>query len=548
MSRLLCSTALLFALGLSTSVQAETGEGCAGDPELQLVNGEIHTMDAVDTVVSSVLIRDGKFVAVGGEAIPAGECVQTIDLDGKTVVPGLIDNHNHIVVLGLRPGHDTRLENARSIADVQQAIAARAADLDAGEWVTAMGGWATEQLAEKRMPTMAELDAAATDHPVLAYIGFMGPAVANSKGREMLAASGVPIGEDGTLAPGPASLAARKAILAGQTDEDRIRGAHDALTYGASLGLTTNVDMGAMIEPGTPDIENNMMLETVASADPHRMYDPFLALNREGRMPARLRIFFMSMDQAEDFPLTRERVLNQFNLFGDDMLRSSGIGEFATAWPMYGPFREPGNFVPALKFLAERGWAFQQHSLSPAEDDFIASSFEAVNEVTPIADLRWSLAHAPQITPETVERLKAVGAGVAVHPFEFLGTDRGGPPLRMLIDSGVHLGAGSDGAQISTINPWNMISYMVTGVNIAGQLVNADQTISREEALRLYTAANGWFLHEEDVLGTIEPGKYGDLVVLSANYFDPASVPDGEIRDLHSLMTVVGGKIVWQAD
>ena len=195
--------------------------------------------------------------------------------------------------------------------------------------------------------------------------------------------------------------------------------------------------------------------------------------------------------------------------------------------------------------MAQRGWAFQQHSLSLLEDQFIAGAFETVNKTIPIADLRWSVAHVPQIDQTTVNRLKAIGAGIAVHPFRYLsGGTLGGPPLRMIIDSGIRVGAGSDSAQISTLNPWNMIYYMVTGKNVAGRLVNNGQQITRDEAIRLYTVANGWFLREEDRLGSIEEGKLGDVVVLSDDYFDPLRVPDEQIRKLRSVLTVVNGKLV----
>jgi len=250
------------------------------------------------------------------------------------------------------------------------------------------------------------------------------------------------------------------------------------------------------------------------------------------------------MDHNPDVPLTTQRVLNAFSNFGDDMVRTSGIGEFATSWPLFGnPF--PTNFVNALTIVAQRGWAFQQHSLSLLEDQFAAGSFETVNHTIPIANLRWSVAHVPQIDYTTVSRLKAIGAGIAVHPFRYLsGGTFGGPPLRMIIDSGIRVGAGSDSAQISTLNPWNMIYYMVTGKNVAGRLVNNGQQITRDEAIRLYTVANGWFLREEDRLGSIEEGKLGDVVVLSDDYFDPLRVPDEQIRKLRSVLTVVNGKLV----
>src|ERR1700709_1882191 len=168
------------------------------------------------------------------------------------------------------------------------------------------------------------------------------------------------------------------------------RGVLDAMAYSAGVGITTNVDMGEFIEPGTRDVQDSFISDGLASGDPFKMYDPFLALHAEGRLTTRLRIFFLQMDQGTDFPMTRQRVLNSFDHFGDDMMRISGVGEFATSRPLYGPVSEPPNYLPALKFVAAQGWPFQQHSLSLAEDKLIASTFEAVNAVTPIADLRWS--------------------------------------------------------------------------------------------------------------------------------------------------------------
>jgi hypothetical protein len=306
--------------------------------------------------------------------------------------------------------------------------------------------------------------------------------------------------------------------------------------------------MGEFVEPGTRDMKDSFTAETLASGDPFRMYDPFLKLHQQGRLTTRLRVFFLQMDQGTDFPMTRERVLNQFDRFGDDMMKVSGVGEFATSWSLFGKVEAPPNFVPALKFIAARGWAFQQHSLSLAEDKVVAAAFEEVNKQTPIKDLRWSDAHVPHIDQETVDRLKAVGAGIALHPFQYLPNPNQskGPPVRMILASGIHVGAGSDAAQISTLDPWNMIYYLVTGIDAAGRPTNVQDTIDRERALRLYTADNGWFLKEEDRLGSIERGKLADLVVLSADYFDPKAVPDSDIRKLHSVMTVVGGKVIYR--
>jgi predicted amidohydrolase YtcJ len=541
---IIASSLLVAAMIAPGLAHDDDNDRCAGARDLTLINGKIHTLDARNSIVSSVTIRNGKFAAVGREARSDDGCVRTIDLKGRTAVPGLVDNHNHFLLLGLRPGHDTRLETAASIADVQAVIRARTRTVKAGEFITAMGGWVAAQFAENRLPTLAELDAAAPNNPVLVFNTFVGPATTNTPGRTFFTSKGVAVDAMGNIGAGAPSLAALNALRAIQTFADKKQGTLDAMAYSASVGVTTNVDMGGFVIPGTPNIQDSDVFDTLASWDPFTAYDPLLALHDEGKVSVRVRIFFLSMDHNPDVPLTTQRVLNAFSNFGDDMVRSSGIGEFVTSWPLFGnPF--PTNYGAALNIVAQRGWAFQQHSLSLAEDQFIASAFETVNKTFPIADLRWSDAHVPSIDQATVNRLKAVGAGIAVHPFRYLsGGTAGGPPLRMIIDSGIHVGAGSDSAQISTLDPWNMIYYMVTGKNVARKLVNAGQQITREEAIRLYTVENGWFLKEENKLGSIEEGKLGDVVVLNDDYFNPVRVPDESIRTLHSVLTVVDGKVV----
>jgi predicted amidohydrolase YtcJ len=527
------------------SAQTSTGDSCAGARDLRLVNGRIATMDSRNSVVPEVTIQDGRVVAVG--RAPSGRispCTRVINLRGRTAVPGLVDNHNHIILLGIRPGHDTRLETAASIADVQATLKARAKGVPAGQFLTAMGGWNQAQLAEKRLPTLAELDAAAPDHPVLVFQAFTGPAATNSRGKTFFASKGIAVSDAGAIAANAPSVAALNALRAIQTFDDQKRGTLDALAYSASVGVTTNVDMGAFITPGVPDIQGSFTSDNLASADPFHMYDAIAALHRERRVPVRVRMFFLTMDTLPEIPMLKQRLLNMFKGFGDDMVKASGVGEFATSWPLFGQ-PAPTNYEQALQFVAKQGWPFQQHSLSPAEDTLTIDTFEKVNATTPIAPLHWSIAHAPRIDGPTLNRFKALGAGIAVHPFTYLAGGPGsGPPLRTILNSGIHVGAGSDSAQISTLNPWPLIYYMVTGKNSSGQVINDGQQVTRVEALRLYTAANGWFLHEENALGTIEPGKFGDIVVLSDDYFDPAKVSDEAIKKIRSVLTVIDGKIV----
>jgi predicted amidohydrolase YtcJ len=525
---------------------AQTTGPCVGSRDLRLTNGRVHTMDARGAVVPEVTIQNGRFTAVGRANQRLSPCTRTIDLRGRTVVPGLIDNHNHIVLLGIRPGYHTPLESATSIAEIQATLAARAKNVPAGAFITSMGGWNPAQFAEKRLPTLAELDAAAPNHPVLLFLSFTGPAATNTAGRTFLTGRGIEVSDAGVIAANVPSIAALNALRAVQTDDDRRRGTAEAMQYSARVGVTTNVDMGAFNLPGTPQLQGSFEADTLASADQFRMYDAVLSLHRAQAMSTRLRIFLLTMDTRPEVPMLAEKLRNATYGMGDDWLRYSGIGEFASSWPLFGQ-PAPSNYVAALELIARHGWAFQQHSLSAAENELTIKAFETVNQKIPIADLRWSIAHVGVIDRPMIDRFKAIGAGIAVHPFQFLAGGRGGPPLRTIVDSGIHVGAGSDSAQISTLNPWNVIHYMVTGKSSDGKIINEGQTLTRQEALRLYTADNTWFLKEEATLGSIEAGKLADLVVLSGDYFDPKAVPDDAIRKLQSIMTVVDGRVVHDA-
>jgi len=515
---------------------------CAGSRDLRLTNGKIVTLDKQNTVVSEVIIQDGKFTAVGKNGgIRTSPCTRTINLRGRTAVPGLIDNHNHIVLLGMRPGYDIRLETAASIADIQAMLKAKAKTVPAGAFITTLGDFNAKQVVEKRLPTLAELDAALPDHP---YLLNGGGTVTNSRGKVFFESKGILVSPTGVIA-GPGFNAALNALRAIQTFDDKTRGTMDAMNYLTSFGLTTSVDMGAFTIPGTPDMQDASVADNVESLNPWTMYDAFMALHREGKMTHRLRVFFLSQDTRADVPILKQRLLNNFPDFGDGMLKTSGIGEFAAAWRVTAQ-GGPANYETALQLVAKYGWAFQQHTLSLNEGKFTTETFEKVNAVTPIKDLHWSIGHVPKIDRPTLDRLKAIGAGVAVHGWLYLGgtPQNGGPPFRTIVDSGIHVGAGSDAAAVSVFDPWLEIYYMVTGKNSAGEMINPGQQLTRLEALRLYTSENGWYTHEENQLGTIELGKLADVAVLSEDYLDPAKVSEEGIKQLRSVLTVVDGKVV----
>jgi predicted amidohydrolase YtcJ len=521
------------------AAQARGQAAAAAQPvqaeELVFVNGSIHTMDPKNTVVNTVTIRNGRFAAVGGAVPRPAPGRRIIDLRGRTAVPGIIDNHNHIVVMGNRPGYHTPLENATSIADVQAIIAARAAAAPRGAWITTIGGFHRNHLVPSsempRLPTLAELDKAAPNNPVFVSEGFSGPSATNSLGKKFFesAPMPVPVGADGSIAPN-APASGRALLLLRQTlldTAERRRGALDAMNYGLSLGVTTHLDQGVFQATNTPS-------DGAAHEDNYTMHLPFVGLNREGRLPARLRINYLHQDATPELTTLKERLRNTIPFFGDDMIKTGGIGEFIGG---------PKSFVEAAKVIARAGWRAEVHSLSRNDFQQEIQDYETAHKESSIANLRWVVAHVPFITEDWVNRLKAIGGGLSLTSWRYLaGTpDQNGPPFKMILANGIPAGMSSDGMQIAPMNPWLHMYYAVTGNNARGQLINGGQQISRQDVLKLYTANNGWFLREENQLGSIEVGKLGDLVVLNQDYF---TVPDETLKKIGSVMSVVGGKIV----
>ncbi len=489
---------------VSIPTRADERQDCDRTQALALVNGKIHTMDAKNSVVSSVLIRNGKFVEVGRRASDGdGRCTKTINLHGRTAVPGIIDNHNHIILLGLRPGHDTRLENANSIQEVLDTLAARG--------------------------------------------------VTNTLGKAFFESKGVVVGSDGSIAAaifgdprGGPSLDALFELRKLQTFGDELRGLQDAMTYAAGVGVTTHLDQGGFPFPS----EGFTRLDGAADFDRYRAYDSLQALYHQRKLINRIWLNLLHLENDVATPELRARLLNVFPNFGDDMVRVLGIGEFVA-----GPFFPPGpTWQQGARLVAAAGWRLENHSIFDGDFQTIIDGLQTVHDELVVAGdpdgirtLRWVLAHVPFITTEYLTRLKNLGGGVNVlGGWRWLtGTAvQNGPPFRRIVDSGIRVGMSSDGMQISTMSPWINLYYVVTGKNAKGELINDGQQLNRLEAIRLYTAANGWFLNAEDRLGTIETGKLADLIVLSHDYFDPSAVSDLKIKEIHPVLTVVGGKVV----
>ena len=507
--------------------------------DLVLYNGRIHTMDGRDRVASVVAIQDGKIVYVGNDDRAARRNFdgnpKTVNLRGRVAVPGLIDCHNHIVLMGNRPGYHTPLENAYSVADVQNTYRQRARGVSRGRFITTIGGFHFNQFSEVRLPTLAELDKALPHHPAYLSIGFSGPSVTNSLGKEFFESAELPVtvGADGSIASGAETGKATLALRGTLTFDDRKRSVVDAMAYAASMGVTTHLDQGAFQATGTPS-------DGAASEDNYRMHLPFLSVYDEGRGTVRLRINFLHQDTDTNVTTLQQRLLNTFKFFGNDMVRTGAIGEFIAASYFGGPV-----FLEAARRSAQAGWRIEVHSLSATDFQSQIQAFEAVHAETSVKDLRWVVAHVPQINQEYLNRLKAIGGGVNLTGWQYLAGNgpQSGPPFRLIVDNGIPAGMSSDGMQIAPMNPWIHAYYATTGRNARGVQINPGQQISRQELLALYTRDNQWFLGGEDerLLGSLEVGRLGDVVVLSDDYF---TVPAEKLKKIRSVLTVVGGAVV----
>jgi predicted amidohydrolase YtcJ len=494
--------------------------GCGDAPDVNLVNGHFLTMDARNSVARAIAIRNGRIARVG-HPDELGPCGRTINLKGATVIPGLIDSHVHYIRCGLNPGHEVRIiETATSIAEMQAMLAARirqlGTDAPAGDFITCVGGWNTNGLAENRMPTVAELDAAAPQHAVYLSTTGTGGAVTNSIGRAFFASHGVAVNANGTLSSG----AAFSALQSAQTDASKLQGTREAMDFAASLGMTMFHDHGGLsgLQP----------------------YTYALMLWRRGELKVRVRPWFWSGDDS-GILVAEARITNDFNMVGDEVWRQLGVGERINT-----STTNPLN-LDAWKFAAQQGWMVTQHSLTATEVAFHISAYQTAAQFGPIAALRWSLCHVNPITDAQIAAVKALGIALNIQGTSYTsnaGSAPSGPPFRKLLDAGIPCGGGSDATNVAAFNPWLMMSYMTTAKNNAGVVINGDQTITRLEALRMYTLGSAYLSFDDAKLGSIEEGKLADLAVLSD---DPLTVSEANFKRLQSVLTLQAGRIVHQS-
>jgi predicted amidohydrolase YtcJ len=530
--------------------------------ELILHHGRFHTGDPRRPTASAVAIRDGQFLAVGDDAevfAQRGPQTQVVDVRGHCVIPGLNDSHLHLIRGGLNYNLELRWEGVPSLADALRMLREQAARTPHPQWVRVVGGWSEFQFAERRMPTLEEINAAAPDTPVfvlhlydrallnraaLRVVGYTRDTPNPPGGEIQRDASGEPTG---LLIARPNALILYATLAQGPKlpFDHQVNSTRRFMRELNRLGVTSAIDAGGGFQNYPDD------------------YAVIEQLAREGQLTVRLAYNLFTQrpkQELEDFQRWTAMVpLGQ----GDDFYRHNGAGEmlvFSAA--DFEDFLEPRPDLPAametelepvVRHLVAQRWPFRLHATYNESISRMLDVFERVNQDIPFDGLHWLFDHAETISPRNIERVRALGGGIAIqHRMAFQGeyfVDRYGaaaaattPPIQRMLEMGVPVGAGTDATRVASFNPWTSLYWLVTGRTIGGlTLYDEENRLAREKALELWTVGSAWFSSEQGRKGAIQVGQLADLAVLSADYF---TVPEAEIKALESLLTVVGGRIV----
>jgi predicted amidohydrolase YtcJ len=513
-----------------------------------LVNGKVLTGDG--TVKQALAIRGDRILAVGSTSeIRKIKAARVIDLGGRTVIPGLIDSHMHAIRAALSFATEVNWIGAQSLEEALGRIREGAKRAGPGGWLIVAGGWTDQQFKEKRRPTQKELADAAPGHPVYvqwfyAWAMLTEPALEALKiksdadlpgGLKLEMADGKPTGA--IVGPAIAALFSR---LPAPNLAEQVDGTRKFFRELNRLGLTGVIDPGGF----------NMSPET---------YQALFKVWRDGNLSVRVSYSLFSQKAGRELDEFKELAQMTPMGYGDGTLRFNGVGERVT-FGMYNndaPTEEQKNqLYLAAKWAAERGMTLTQHWNNDRSVHHLLEVFERVNREIPIAPLRWSIAHLNDASDASLARMKSLGVGWAMQNAMYFegerfiaergaGAARRAPPVMSALRIGVNVGAGTDAHRVMSYNPFVALQWLLDGRTTGGTQVRAAEEIpSRHEALRLYTSGSAWFDHSDGRRGTLQAGKLADLAVLSKDYL---SAPVSEIGGIESLLTMVGGRIVYAA-
>ena len=533
-------------------------------PDLLLYNGRVTTLDPKYPEANNIAIKDGRIVGVDdAEEYQPRPNTKVIDLKGRRVIPGLNDSHLHVIRGGLNYNMELRWDGVPSLADALQMLKEQAQRTPPGQWVRVVGGWTEFQFAEGRMPTLQEINAAAPDTPVfilhLYCRALLNKAALRACGytKDTPNPPGGEIQHDAKGNPTGLLIARPNATILYATlakgpklpPEHQMNSTRHFMRELNRLGLTSIIDAGGGFQNYPED------------------YAVIEQLHRRGEMTVRIAYNLFTQKPKQEKEHFARWVKMTGPGKGDDFFRCNGAGEmlvFSAA--DFEDFLEPRPDLPAsletelkevVSLLAANKWPFRLHATYDESIARFLNVFEEVNREVPFKGLNWFFDHCETVTDRNLERIKALGGGIAIqHRMAFQGEyfmERYGrkaaertPPIRRMLELGIPVGAGTDATRVASYNPWVSLYWMVTGKTVGGvSMYPESNCLSREEALRLYTQGSSWFSSESGKKGAVAPGQVADVVALTDDYF---AVPEEEIKSLESVLTVVGGKIVHATD
>ncbi|MGA5699056.1 amidohydrolase [Peterkaempfera bronchialis] len=534
--------------------------------DLVVRNGRVHTGDPARPSAAAVAVRDGRIVRVGDDqdiACCVGPGTRVVDALNRRVIPGLNDSHLHVIRGGVNYLLELRWDGVPSLRTALWMLREQAGRTPSGQWVRVVGGWTGEQFAERRLPTVSELNAAAPDTPVFVLhlyqsailnraavraIGLTKDSVPPPGGEIVRDHSGEPTG---VLLASPAAGLLYSSLAKGPrlSDREQIDSTRHFLRELNRFGLTSAIDAGG----GFQNFPEN--------------YAAVMALAEQGLLTLRIAYHLFPQTAGQELDDLRRWIGTVRPGDGDAWLRLNGAGENLAWSPAdYENFTEPRPLRPgqadseleaAVRLLLDNGWGFRLHA---TYEETIRADLGVFDKVA--ADggfprgVPWFFDHAETVSQESLDRIAAMGGALSIQNrmmfqgsafADRYGTARAGgaPPIRQMLDRGLLVAAGTDATRVSSYNPWLSLEWLVRGRTVGGRpLASPENRVDRATALRMYTAAGAELSGEGDVKGVLREGHYGDLAVLSDDYF---SVPEEDISHIESLLTVVGGRIVYAA-
>src|ERR1700722_9424639 len=534
--------------------------------DLIVYNGKIATQNEQRSIVEAVAVLDGRFLAIGtGREVMAwrGEQTQLINLNKRTAIPGLNDSHTHLIRGGLNYNLELRWDGVPSLADGLRMLREQARRTPSGQWVRVVGGWSEFQFAERRMPTLDELNKAAPDTPVfvlhlydrallnraaLRAVGYTRESPNPPAGEIVRDAAGNPTG---ALIARPNAMILYSTLAKGPKlpPEYQVNSSRHFMRELNRLGITSVIDAGGGFQNYPED------------------YQIVEQLHKNGDLTVRIAYnLFTQKPKGElaDFQNWSGKLTPRQ---GDDYFRHNGAGEMLVySAADFEDFLEPRpdmpgvmeqELKPVVNLLAKNRWPFRLHATYDETITRALNVYEEVNREIPLQGLHWFIDHAETISQRNMDRIVALGGGIAIqHRMAFQGEyfrDRYGsteikrtPPIREMLRTGLPVGAGTDATRVASYNPFVSLYWLVTGKTVGGlSMYDQDHRFDRMEALRLWTVGSSWFSTEQETKGSIVPGQLADLAVLSADYF---LVAEDEIKSLESVLTIVSGKPVYAVE